>query len=143
MNSAMMNDTVVDQVLFPPTDTVADQVLMPPTTARGEISLEDLLWPENPAEGLLDAEDWVRLGRQLQLSDRECSVARLIFEGYTRFQIVRKLRCATGTVRVYIDRVFAKLKVVDRLGMALRSVARPHGTCRARRHGAQECDLRG
>jgi DNA-binding NarL/FixJ family response regulator len=44
----------------------------------------------------------------------------LIFEGNTRFQIGRRLQCADSTVRVYIDRVFAKLNVVDRLGMALR-----------------------
>jgi len=46
----------------------------------------------------------------------------LIFEGKTRHQIARALHCAPGTVRVYIDRLFAKLQVTDRLGMALRLV---------------------
>jgi DNA-binding NarL/FixJ family response regulator len=50
-------------------------------------------------------------------------VARLIFAGKTRYQMTRQLDCAPGTVRTYIDRLFAKLEVTDRLGMALRIVS--------------------
>jgi DNA-binding NarL/FixJ family response regulator len=108
-----MNDTL--------NDTIVDHVLLPaPTTSPPALPAEDLLRPDNPAEGLLSAADWRAIGEQLGLSARERSVARLIFEGNSRFQIAKLLACAEGTVRVYIDRVFAKLNVADRLGVALR-----------------------
>jgi DNA-binding NarL/FixJ family response regulator len=71
---------------------------------------------------MLSREGWTQVGRHLHLSARELSVAILIFEGAARAQIARRLGCAPGTVRVYIDRLFAKLKVADRLGMALRVI---------------------
>lgn len=110
-----MNDTIVDQALFPPATT----------SARPALSVEDLLRPKNPAEGLLGSEDWRVIADRLRLSPRERSVATLIFNGKTRSQIARALECADGTVRVYIDRVFLKFNVVDRLGLALR-VMRVH-----------------
>lgn len=76
----------------------------------------------NPGEGFLTNEDWAALALSFHLTGRELSVAMLIFEGKTRYQIARALHCAPGTVRVYIDRLFAKLAVTDRLGMALRLV---------------------
>jgi DNA-binding NarL/FixJ family response regulator len=79
-------------------------------------------WSINPGEGLLSAEDWAAVAARCGLSARELSVATLMFEGKTRAQIARRLHCAPGTVRAYIDRLFAKLRVEDRLGMALRVV---------------------
>ncbi len=76
----------------------------------------------NPGEGFLTNEDWAAMALAANLTGRELSVAMLIFEGKTRYQIARALHCAPGTVRVYIDRLFAKLEVTDRLGMALRLV---------------------
>ena len=76
----------------------------------------------HPGEGLLSLEEWDRVGAHFGLTQRELAVARLIFEGKTRSQVARRLSCASGTVRVYIDRLFAKLQVQDRLGMALRVV---------------------
>lgn len=76
----------------------------------------------HPGEGLLSREQWTAISRQFRLTQRELAVAILMFEGKTRSQIARQLHCAPGTVRTYIDRLFAKLNVVDRLGMALRIV---------------------
>lgn len=77
---------------------------------------------DNPADQFLSTEDWHRLAERVRLSTRELSVAILIFEGKTRYQIARALNCAAGTVRVYIDRLFAKLNVQDRVGLVLRLV---------------------
>jgi DNA-binding CsgD family transcriptional regulator len=71
---------------------------------------------------MLSPKRWAQVGQHLGLSDRELSVAILIFEGRSRWQIAHRLQCAPGTIRVYIDRLYAKLKVVDRLGMALRLI---------------------
>jgi DNA-binding NarL/FixJ family response regulator len=80
------------------------------------------LMPRNPGEDMFSGEDWTLIAASLRLSARELSVAVLMFEGKTRFQIARKLQCAPGTVRVYIDRLFTKLHVMDRLGLVLRIV---------------------
>jgi DNA-binding NarL/FixJ family response regulator len=71
---------------------------------------------------MLSPESWAQVGQQLGLSARELSVAILILEGTSRSQIARRLQCAPGTIRVYIDRLFAKLHVEDRLGMVLRLI---------------------
>jgi DNA-binding NarL/FixJ family response regulator len=99
-----------------------------PFTSRSDAVLEGLSSPEagdHPGKGLLSEDDWRRVGVQFRLTERELSVAILIFEGETRSQVARQLQCAPGTVRVYIDRLFAKLGVRDRLGMAL-CVVRTH-----------------
>jgi DNA-binding NarL/FixJ family response regulator len=77
---------------------------------------------KHPGEAFLTADKWEVVAGQFRLTRRELSVAILIFEGKTRYQIARRLHCAPGTVRTYIDRLFAKLEVEDRLGMALRVV---------------------
>ena len=81
-----------------------------------------LLSPQNPGMEFLSSEDWLTIAARLQLTARELSVAILIFEGHSRFQISRRLSCAPGTVRVYIDRLFDKLQVNDRVGVVLRIV---------------------
>ena len=76
----------------------------------------------HPGESLITAHQWEAIRSQFRLTKRELTVAMLIFEGRTRRQISYRLDCAPGTVRTYIDRLFAKLEVMDRLGMALRVV---------------------
>jgi DNA-binding NarL/FixJ family response regulator len=71
---------------------------------------------------MLSRQGWAQVGDHLGLSDRELNVAILMFEGHARTQIARRLGCAPGTIRVYIDRLFAKLNVADRLDMALRVI---------------------
>jgi len=75
---------------------------------------------DHPGKALLRAIDWQRIADQFQLTERELGVARLIFQGKTRHEIAGELTFAQGTLRVYIDRLFDKLMVTDRLGMALR-----------------------
>ena len=78
--------------------------------------------PTNPGHDFLSAEEWVRVAAKAELTARELSVAVLLFEGKTRAQTARKLRLAPGTVRVYIDRLFVKFNVRDRVGLVLRIV---------------------
>jgi DNA-binding NarL/FixJ family response regulator len=80
------------------------------------------LLPDNPGLDFLSSEEWASVAAKLQLTPRELSVATLLFEGKSRFQVSRRLGCAPGTVRVYIDRLFAKLQVSDRVGVVLRVV---------------------
>jgi DNA-binding NarL/FixJ family response regulator len=89
-------------------------------------SKEDLLSPSDPAEDLLTSEEWISIGIALDLSTRELCVAILIFEGQTRANIARQLHkkdgqpVSPGTIRVYIDRLFQKMRVNDRVGFVQR-----------------------
>lgn len=84
--------------------------------------------PENPADGLISASEWRTLKRQYSLSDREATVAQMLFEGLNRQQIANQIVKEDGsslsqeTVRVYIDRLFDKLEVTTTAQMVLRVV---------------------
>jgi DNA-binding NarL/FixJ family response regulator len=77
---------------------------------------------KHPGEALLTDNQWEQVALRFGLTRRELSVARLMFAGKTRSQIGRQLHCAPSTVRTYIDRLFLKLAVKDRLGMALQVI---------------------
>jgi DNA-binding NarL/FixJ family response regulator len=74
----------------------------------------------NPADGLLSAEDWLRVAGHVGLSTAQTKVAICLFEGKTRRQIAHQLRRSQATVRTHIDRVFAKLHVNDRVSFVQR-----------------------
>lgn len=74
----------------------------------------------HPGEALMDIVDWSSMGGHFVLTERELAVAKHIFRGKTRHETARDLVFAPGTLRVYIDRLFDKLGVTDRLGLALR-----------------------
>lgn len=84
--------------------------------------------PVNPGEDLFTAAQWKAMGQVLGFSRRERDVCQLLLEGLTRAQIAAILRKDNGgllsaeTVRVYVDRIFRKAHVQDRLGLALRLV---------------------
>ena len=84
--------------------------------------------PQNPADGLVSSTQWDELQAIFELSDRELSVARLLFEDRSREQIALMLRKDDGepispeTVRVYADRLFRKLHVTSTTQMVLRVV---------------------
>ncbi|HZL88763.1 MAG TPA: LuxR C-terminal-related transcriptional regulator [Pirellulaceae bacterium] len=100
--------------------------------------------PENPDEGLFTPAEWAAIGRALDLSERELAVTILLIKGVSRQAIAHYLHKADGscisaeTVRVYIDRVFRKARVTDRLALALR-LARVYLMLRKRgRRGATD-----
>ena len=97
---------------------------------------------DHPGRDFLSPADWIQVGSLLRLSQRELVIAVLIFEGKKRASIGRQLGLSAGTVRVYIDRLFDKLNVEDRLGMVLR-IVRVHvkHAYPGKSLVAQRCDL--
>ena len=89
-------------------------------TPSGFNGQEAMLLPVNPGEDFLTGAEWVTLANDVQLTNREIVVAALLLHGRTRKSIGKHLRLSPETVRVYIDRLFEKLQVRDRLGLALR-----------------------
>jgi DNA-binding NarL/FixJ family response regulator len=105
-----------------------------------------LLSPENPDEGLFTSDEWHAIGRALDLSERELAVTTFLIKGVSRQAIAHYLHKADGTcisadtVRVYIDRVFRKARVTDRVSLALR-LARVYLMLRAGEHAPQNAGL--
>lgn len=81
---------------------------------------ESLLLPENPGDDFLSGTEWVTLAGAVRLTTREIVVATLLLNGRTRKSIAYRLKISPETVRVHIDALFAKFRVKDRLGLALR-----------------------
>jgi DNA-binding NarL/FixJ family response regulator len=62
---------------------------------------------------------WLAIQEHFQLSPSETRVAGLLFFGLTRKEIARILNRSPGTVRVFIDRLYRKLGVKDRLALVV------------------------
>lgn len=91
--------------------------MLRPTRLPSELTME-----QHPGADLLEAKDWHYVRERFSLSGRELHVARLVVEGKRRDEIALELGCAAASVRTYIDRIFRKLEVEDRLAMALQIV---------------------
>jgi DNA-binding CsgD family transcriptional regulator len=74
----------------------------------------------NPGEELLSGEDWMRVAMRAGLTQQEMKVAACVFQGKSRPDIARRLRCAQRTVGTYMERSFAKMNVRDRLSLVQR-----------------------
>ena len=78
-------------------------------------------------ESVLDGNVWVPadvaqaalVNRPQRLTPREGQLARLIAHGLSNKEIAYRLNIATGTVKVYLSRLFDKLNVSDRYELAL------------------------
>ncbi|BAC88754.1 response regulator [Gloeobacter violaceus] len=61
-------------------------------------------------------------GADNPLSEREMEVLKLIADGLTNAEIGRRLYIASGTVRVHVSNIIAKLGVNDRVQAAVRAL---------------------
>ena len=61
----------------------------------------------------------------IQISRREAELMELVAEGLSNRQIGERLQLTEGSVKVYFSRLFRKLGVSDRVGLALYSVRQP------------------
>ena len=99
-----------------------------PLCVKGPQLLAKWLEPSNPGKDLFTSEEWRALARAMDLSERQLAVVILLVEGCSRDEIAACLRksdgsnISTDTLRVYIDRIFLKSRVHDRLGLVLRLV---------------------
>ena len=76
----------------------------------------------HPGKDLISTDEWDKIVRELGLTMREAEVAKLLMVGQTRSRIAKTLNCSVSTVRVYIDKLFEKLMVQDKVGIVLRLV---------------------
>lgn len=79
-------------------------------------------WPEEPGAVLIDDKQWIKIAYLLSISDRELEVCRFLFEGITREEIAEKMEIKVRTVRHYLERLHAKLRVSNRVALVLRII---------------------
>ncbi|MBI2689337.1 MAG: response regulator transcription factor [Acidobacteria bacterium] len=61
----------------------------------------------------------------IHVSPREAELMDLVAEGLSNRQIAERLQLTEGSVKVYFSRLFQKLGIPDRVGLALYSARRP------------------
>ena len=71
------------------------------------------------ASGLSD-EEWAQVGRRLGLSPQQRRIVEQVLLSKTDKEIAALLGLSPYTVREYLKRIFARLGVIDRVGVAIR-----------------------
>lgn len=66
---------------------------------------------------LISQQEWIDLQRGLRLSDRQAQIARLLVQGKADKQIAYELGISVSTVRTYMDRLFHRFDLNDRVGL--------------------------
>jgi two-component system, NarL family, nitrate/nitrite response regulator NarL len=80
-------------------------------------------WDETSIEGLQEPVEPPTSA--VHISPREAELMDLVAEGLSNRQIAERLRLTEGSVKVYFSRLFRKLGVPDRVGLALYSAGLP------------------
>ena len=95
----------------------------------------------DPLESLpplpLDDRHWQAIFTSLRLSPQQARIVELILRSAGTRQIAAALSISEPTVKTYLQRVFARLGVRDRVGLAMRVLAVSHevtdiGDCRTK-----------
>ncbi|MGA3065576.1 MAG: helix-turn-helix transcriptional regulator [Tepidisphaeraceae bacterium] len=73
--------------------------------------------------------EWKGLVRALDMSGRQAEIIELILQGKKDKQIAMEMGLSKHTVRTYLNRIFARMEVTDRLGLVLRVFAEYRESC--------------
>jgi DNA-binding NarL/FixJ family response regulator len=93
--------------------------------ARLETLIEQLLARERPRESAAStARDApaARSGDEIELTEREVQILKLLVRGHTNRQIGAQLGIVPGTIRNRLGRIYQKLGVLTRTQAAVRAV---------------------
>lgn len=77
---------------------------------------------QNPADGLLEPQDWLNVSKFLNLTTREQQVCESLFSGKTRPSVASELDIKERTVRQHTENLHTKLHVGNRVEMVLRII---------------------
>lgn len=70
---------------------------------------------------------WQRVAKEMQLSPQQQKIVELILLGCKDKEIARKMGLRIPTVRTYLQRIFLREGVRDRMDLVLRVCALSHG----------------
>jgi DNA-binding NarL/FixJ family response regulator len=64
---------------------------------------------------LISPEEWTNVRHRLRLSERQAQIVRLLVQGKADKQIAYELGVSTSTIRTYMDRLFRRFNLHDRV----------------------------
>ncbi|MGA3065579.1 MAG: helix-turn-helix transcriptional regulator [Tepidisphaeraceae bacterium] len=73
--------------------------------------------------------EWAALVAAMELSLQQAKIVELILQGKQDKQIASELGLSMHTVRTYLNRIFARFEVTDRVGLVLRVFAGYRDCC--------------
>ena len=73
----------------------------------------------SPGRRLIQKDEWSAIWNSLRLTKREGEVVKLLFNGGTNEAVARELDIRPRTVRQYVEQIYQKLSVQDRVSLAL------------------------
>ncbi|WP_239615576.1 response regulator [Cohnella mopanensis] len=112
-NGYMLKDMDGDKMIASIRDTVSGQFILPaPVAAKLAVRMNKMT--EEYAIRHISKSD------NINLTDREEELARLIMQGLNNREIAETLHVAEGTARNYISTLYSKLEVVDRAQAIIR-----------------------
>jgi DNA-binding NarL/FixJ family response regulator len=76
----------------------------------------------HPGSRLVVPEEWPAIARSFGLTTREREVVILLFRGRTCASIAQDLSIRTRTVRQYLEQIYNKLDIQDRIELVLRII---------------------
>lgn len=76
----------------------------------------------HPGERLISRQEWPAISMDLRLTARESEVVVLLFQGRSCESIAHRLSIKSRTVRQFLEQVYRKLDVQDRVALVLRIV---------------------
>jgi len=75
--------------------------------------------------------EWQGILNELSLSPRQSEVVKSLFHGCSDKQIARELQISVPTLRTYLNRIFSKYEVQDRVELVLYVFSRFREGCRS------------
>jgi DNA-binding NarL/FixJ family response regulator len=92
---------------------MADDESISPTAAR---------LAAHPGNRLIEPEEWPGIANQLGLTTREWEVVIFLFRGHACAAIASNLSIGSRTVRQYLEQIYQKIDVQDRVELVLRII---------------------
>lgn len=94
--------------------------MVPRTVARPQFGENGVSKTAMPGSDIFPAEVWCRLAASLKLTPRELEVVRGIFDDEIESAMASNLGISKHTAHTHLRRIFGKLRVRTRVGVAVR-----------------------
>lgn len=89
-------------------------------------SVQDTDPTENSIDGtsaIFSVDEWARIQRRLQFTDRQLEIVQLFFDGHSERRIAFILGVTYDTVHTHVKRIYRKLDVTDQRQLLVRVFA--------------------
>ncbi len=74
----------------------------------------------NPGRRLFSNQEWERIARSLQLSEREFQILQCLFDDLKEVKIAERLSLSPHTIHTHLERMYHKIGATSRVGILLK-----------------------